>query len=98
MDTGLEEKLSTVLHELWHISPEFDGDLRRHEGRCHAHGSSRRKYNEAMDRMAQRWLRLNPPPHCYDFLQLSFDQLVAEYGSVYGTRYPTPKLIPVEAA
>lgn len=31
------EKLITVLHELWHISPEFNGDIRRHAGRYHAH-------------------------------------------------------------
>ena len=29
-----EDKLATVFHELWHISPEFDGDLRRLPGRC----------------------------------------------------------------
>ena len=33
-DAPFEEKLVTVLHELWHISPNFDGDLRRFPGRC----------------------------------------------------------------
>src|SRR4051812_15661969 len=30
MNLPLEEKLSTIVHELWHIGPKFDGDLRRH--------------------------------------------------------------------
>ena len=33
-DQSLDEKLSTVMHELWHISPAFDGDIRRLPGRC----------------------------------------------------------------
>ena len=94
-NTPLEEKLSTVVHELWHISPQFDGDLRRHEGRCYAHGPSQKQYDIEMDLMAQRWLSLDPPEHLYGFLELSFDQLVAEHGQVVGTRWPTPKILPM---
>ncbi len=94
-NTSLEEKLSTVLHELWHISPEFDGDLRRHVGRCYAHGPSQREYDAQMDRLAQRWLALDPPGHLYEFLTLDFSELVAEHGQVVGARWPTPKLLPL---
>ncbi len=94
-NTSLEEKLSTVLHELWHVSPEFDGDLRRHEGRCYAHGPSQREYDAQMDRLAQRWLALDPPGHLYEFLTLDFAELVAEHGQVVGARWPTPKLLPL---
>jgi hypothetical protein len=96
LNSSLEEKLSTTLHELWHISPQFDGDLRRHDGRCYAHGYSQRDYNGRMDRLAQRWLVRDPPAHLYSFLQWSFDELVAEYGGVIGTRIAAPKLIPME--
>jgi hypothetical protein len=91
----LEEKLSTVLHELWHIGPRFDGDLRRHEGRCYAHGPSQREYDAQMDRLAQRWFALDPPGHIYEFLTHDFAGLVAEHGTVVGTRWPTPKLFPL---
>ena len=94
-NTSFEEKLSTVIHELWHISPEFDGDLRRHSGRCYAHGPSQRQYDAQMDRLAQRWLSLDPPDHTYQFLTLDFDELVAEHGSVVGTRWQAPKLLPL---
>ncbi len=95
MDTTWEEKLSTILHELWHISPDFNGDLRRHAGRCYAHGSSQRSYNAHMDRLAQKWLAHSPPEHLYDFLLCGFDQLVAEHGPITGTHWPAPKLVPL---
>lgn len=98
MNTGLEEKLSTIVHELWHISPHFDGDLRRHEGRCYAHGPSQKSYDEQMDRLAQTWLQLDPPSHLYDFLMLDCEELIAEYGAITGSRWRNPRLVPVDAA
>lgn len=94
MNLPLEEKLSTIVHELWHIGPDFDGDLRRHEGRCYAHGSSQKKYDELMDRMTRKWLASDPPPHLYEFLEGDFDQLAAEHGGIRGQRWPAPRMIP----
>ena len=45
LDLPFREKLTTVLHELWHIGPKFDGDLRRLGVRCYAHGSSQKQYD-----------------------------------------------------
>jgi hypothetical protein len=89
----LEEKLITVFHELWHIAPEFNGDLRRHGGRCYAHGPSQRDYDARMALFAQSWLGLGPPPDIYDFLSLSFAELAAEHGRVYGSRWRAPRLV-----
>ncbi|MEM9353189.1 MAG: hypothetical protein AAGA92_09255 [Planctomycetota bacterium] len=94
-DTSLEEKLVTVLHELWHIGPAFDGDLRRFEGRFYAHGPSQKAYDEQMRRFTQAWLALSPPEHLYEFLTQPFDGLVAEHGRVVGARVRTPRLVPV---
>jgi hypothetical protein len=94
LDLPLEAKLSTIAHELWHIGPRFDGDLRRHEGRCYAHGRSQRAYDAAMDRLAQQWLAASPPDHLYGFLSANFDELQAEHGRVVGDRWPTPRLAP----
>ena len=63
-----EEKLTTVFHELWHIAPEFNGDVRRHAGRCYAHGTSQRKYDAHVARLAQDWLALDPTLPCLRFL------------------------------
>ena len=91
---AFDEKLVTILHELWHISPKFDGDLRRHAGRYYAHTHSERQYDAAMARLARQWLDQNPPPDLYQFLQVSFDQLQRDHGAIYGTRITAPKLVP----
>jgi hypothetical protein len=97
MDLPLEEKLVTIFHELWHISPQFDGDLRRHPGRCYVHTDSERAYDIEMAKKACRWLQLAPPPALYQFLRADFDELVRRHGRVIGTRISQPKLIPVAA-
>ena len=98
LDHSFEEKLSTVVHELWHISPRFDGDLRRHAGRCYAHGSSQRQYDAQMDALARTWLALDPPHHLFGFLEKSFRELADEHGGLFGTHVPLPKLIASKAA
>ena len=98
MDTDFEDKLVTVLHELWHISPKFDGDLRRFSGRCYAHTGSQAAYDRAMLKLARKWLRLDPPESLYHFLQLDFDQLQRRFGKVFGRKLRQPKLIPVSQA
>ena len=39
-------KLATVLHELHHISPLFNGDIRRYRGKNFAHGNSRKDFDD----------------------------------------------------
>ena len=93
LNHSVEEKLSTVLHELWHIGPKCDGDLRRHEGRCYVHGSSQDAYDSQMDGLARRWLALDPPHAVYGFLEMTHAELVAEFGPVYGQRIRSPRLL-----
>ena len=97
MDLSLEEKLITVLHELWHISPAFDGDIRRHAGRCYAHTHSQAQYDAQMAVYARRWQAQNPPEPLWGFLRHNFDGLLREAGRVVGVRVPRPKLLPVPA-
>ncbi len=93
LQRSFEEKLATVVHELWHISPRFDGDLRRHPGRCYAHSHSQKQYDAAMRHLAQKWLSLDPPEAAFEFLRLNFAQLERCHGRVFGQKIPTPKLI-----
>ncbi len=96
LDQSFRHKLTTVLHELWHVSPRFDGDLRRFGGRCYAHSASQKRYDAKVARLVQRWLSLDPPAAVYEFLRYGFRELQQRYGKIYGTRIATPKLIPVE--
>ncbi|HVX63760.1 MAG TPA: hypothetical protein VHC19_24270 [Pirellulales bacterium] len=98
LNHSFREKLSTVVHELWHISPDFNGDLRRFEGRCYAHGPSERDYHQSMRELADRWLALKPPVETYRFLKTGFRQLQRKHGGVYGARIATPRLIPADRA
>jgi predicted metallopeptidase len=96
LDLPFREKLTTTLHELWHIGPQFDGDLRRLGGRCFAHGSSQKRYDAHIAALLDRWLALDPPGSLYDFLRLSFRELTAGHGRVFGRRVPVPKLVPLD--
>ena len=89
------EKLITVLHELWHISPDFSGDIRRHAGRYHAHTHSQCEYDHQMGLLADRWLVLNPPQHLWSFLHNDFHQLASRHAGIVGLKIRRPRLVPL---
>lgn len=97
MDLDFDEKLITIFHELWHISPEFNGDLRRHAGRCYAHTSSKAAFDELMGELSQRWLAQGQNESEIGFLRLDFSRLAAQHGTVYGSRFARPKIVPAGA-
>jgi len=96
LDLPFEEKLGTVLHELWHIGPNFDGDVRRLGRRCFAHGASQKQYEAHVKALLDRWLSLNPPETIFGFLRWNYRELVARHGRVFGRKVPTPKLVPLD--
>jgi predicted metallopeptidase len=96
LDLPLREKLITVLHELWHIGPKFDGDVRRLGSRCFAHGSSQKQYDAHVAALLDRWLSLGPSEELYAFLRSDFRALTARHGRVYGRKVPAPKLLPLD--
>lgn len=95
MELDFRAKLVTILHELWHVSPDFNGDLRRHPGRCYAHTHSQQGYDAEMDRLAQQWLASTPPAVLYDFLRGSFADLIAQHRRIHGVKIRRPKLVPL---
>jgi len=94
LQLSFSEKLVTAFHELWHISPKCDGDLRRHPGRCYAHSHSQAEYDQKMKEFSEAWLATKPPESLVDFLRLDYWQIQQRYGGVYGLKVPRPKLIP----
>lgn len=96
---SLAEALATLLHELWHISPQSNGDLRRFRGRYYMHGSSEQAFDAQVQLLLQRlldqWPNRQPPDDVYRFLRSSFGQLQRQYGRVFGTKIQTPKLFPL---
>lgn len=97
-DQTPREKLVTIVHELYHISPEFNGDIRRFAGRCHAHTGSQANYDAHMGELVDEWLSCKPPRALYDWLEYPFDKLSSKAGGVTGLKISIPKLIPVSDA
>jgi len=95
LDHTAKEKLTTVLHELHHVSPAFDGDIRRFPGRCYAHSHSQAQYDAEMAVLVDRYLEAGPPGWVDRFLSSRFADLQARHGAVVGLKLPIPKLIPV---
>lgn len=65
---SFRQKLCTVIHELYHISPACDGDIRRLPGRNFAHGSSRRRYDERIEELCAAYLATAPDSQLLTFL------------------------------
>jgi predicted metallopeptidase len=95
IELRLSQKLETIVHELYHISPLFNGDLRRFAGRCSTHGSSQKKYDQVVQGLVDHWLKQNPPENIWDFLRLTYNDIIKNHGSIIGTRIPFPKIIPL---
>lgn len=89
------EKLVTVFHELYHVSPAFDGDIRRWDGRCYVHSQSEKEYDRQMEEHVDEYLGMKPPLPLRHFLRYTFRGLERRFGAVVGIQIPIPKLIPL---
>jgi len=98
LDQDFDDKFITLFHELYHISPAFEGDLRRHEGRCALHTHSKRLYDDHMAHLARAYLSNGADRSLHAFLRLNFAQLQHRHGSVVGVVVPRPRLLPIPAA
>jgi hypothetical protein len=98
LDQSFREKLVTVFHELYHVSPAFDGDLRRHPGRYAMHSHSKDEYDSQMEELVRGYLADHPDPQVYRFLRSNYRDLWHDHGGVTGVVVPRPKLLPVGSA
>lgn len=94
-DLHFNEKMVTIVHELFHMSPEFNGDLRRHEGRYYQHSHSKKQYDAEMQKYVDAYWQTKPDPATSQFLQFTFEQLHERHGTVLGVMVPVPKLVPL---
>jgi hypothetical protein len=95
LNQGFDEKFVTLFHELYHIGPRFDGDLRRHRGRCRLHTRSKVAYDAHMAKLARGYLARGANPRLHGFLRFNFSELRARHGRVVGVAVPRPKILPV---
>lgn len=88
LDLPPSEKLVTTIHELYHMSPSFDGSIRRFEGRNRKHTSSKAMYQNHILELVQEYFINNADMTCLDFLNHSFDDLCRDHGFVVGWKVP----------
>lgn len=86
-----EQKLNTIIHELYHISERCDGDIRRFPGRNFAHGTSREAYNRRIAILSANYLGASPPRHLMDVLHLSESQWKKGEILLTGISVPLPR-------
>ncbi len=77
-------KLATVLHELYHISPLFNGDIRRFPGKNYAHGNSRKNYDELIMRYTEEYIKSTDRPELSIFLKYKYSELKRRNGAIHG--------------
>ena len=88
---SFQEKLRTIVHELYHVSEECNGDIRRFPGRNFAHGSSRRSYNRTIAALVDAYLDQGPPEELLDFLRFSEEEWQKSEVGVSSLRIAVPK-------
>jgi predicted metallopeptidase len=95
LNQDFADKFITLFHELHHIHPSCNGDLRRHEGRYQLHSHSKCAYDRHMAELARAYLAGKPNPDLHAFLRLDFAQLQRRHGAVAAIVLPRPKIIPI---
>jgi hypothetical protein len=92
---NFKEKLTTVFHELYHISPKFDGNLRFFKGKGYKHGPSLEKYDKYMEYLVDKYLKLNPS--ATEFLSKCDNELneLCQKGSLPKFPKPEPELFKI---
>lgn len=92
LNLSWREKLITMFHELYHVSPQFDGDIRRFPGKNYAHGSSRKKYDSVVAGLVDRWLEQRDVAALPDFLREDMESIRQKHRVVVGRKLPAPRI------
>ncbi|HXD89004.1 MAG TPA: hypothetical protein VN641_21110 [Urbifossiella sp.] len=95
LDQSFDEKLSTIFHELFHMSPAFDGGLRRLDDRCALHSRSKARYEAHVKSLARAYLADQKRPELLAFLRFNYRELWVRHGGIRAALVPRPKLLPV---
>jgi hypothetical protein len=87
------DKVETVIHELYHIGPHFNGDLRRFRGRSELHGTLK-SYDAKIRELAEQFFNLSHDKTTYAFLDAGARRLEREV-EAHHVPEPKPKLLKV---
>jgi predicted metallopeptidase len=85
------EKLETLVHELYHINPGFNGDLRRFPGKNTMHGRSIKAYDQRIASLTQLYLKRARRREALSLLSLNHKDLLRAYGEIRFPRFREPE-------
>lgn len=85
-----ERRLLTLVHELYHIAPAFDGTIRLFGSR--AHGASREQFNDRLQPLIQQYLATRPSDELLAILRDDLNAL-ARQATLVGRTLSVPKAI-----
>ncbi|MEI6521751.1 MAG: putative metallopeptidase [bacterium] len=89
LEVTLEEKMLTLIHELYHISPACDGTIRK-VGRG-AHGHSRESFNNMLKPIVREYLLHHKPEDITILLREKYSTIEKQYEITYPS-LPMPKI------
>jgi hypothetical protein len=92
LNLSFREKLITLFHELYHISPEFNGDIRRFPGKNYAHGSSTKRYNAYMATLVDSYLEKLETKSLMAFLEGDMAAIRERYQAIVGRKMAAPQI------
>jgi predicted metallopeptidase len=90
-DLPWNEKLKVMFHELYHISPRFDGDIRRMGAVKTAHGHSRKHFDSLYDSELKTFEDYIRATEHMKFLEMDSSSIYQRYRRVTGVRMKNPK-------
>lgn len=92
-----KDKINVMFHELYHISPEFNGDIRRMGNFKAAHGHSRKSFEEKYIEYADIFFeKIKDTPYC-SFLKMDTHELHKEFKTVKYRRMKSVKPVVLAA-
>lgn len=96
LDLSAAEKLRVIFHELYHISPEFNGDIRR-LGRVKAsHGSSKKRFDSMFEDELKTFFDHISRSELYKILEMNASSLNRNFKKIYCSRMKIPKPVVID--
>jgi hypothetical protein len=95
IDLPAEEKLNVMFHELYHISPLFNGDIRRMGEKKAAHGHSRDHYDSLYSDELREYLKIVRETPFMKFLNMNSKALFKHF-KITANRMKIPKPVKIE--
>ncbi len=92
-DLDAKKKIEVLFHELHHISPAFNGDIRRHGKGKYIHGHSGEKFNESFQEEANSFYQHIAGTNFFDFLDMNATEISSLFKKINMTKFKRPKII-----